>query len=198
MKPTIAIIATVLASPALLHAGEAETTQTTLYRPEPAAAMQHQGWFLGGGADYLFDAEEPFYNGHLGYDFGNGSSLFLESGWLGQEEEPSFLFPFFTADVDVVPVTLNYKYEYLFTETFGLYAGVGAGASNVDVSAPFVSDDDWVFTAQAFAGVVFNVSPNFEIYAGGRYVWLDDVDLFGTRIEDLDDFGAGAGIRFNF
>ena len=66
------------------------------------------------------------------------------------------------------------------------------------VSAGFVSDDQWEFTAQAFAGVVYNVSPNFEIYAGARYMWLDDVSLFGANIDDLDDVGVGAGIRFNF
>lgn len=193
----IALIASagILSFPALLRAGEAEATTTT-YQPGPAYT-QHRGWYLGGGVDYLIDAEEPFYNGHLGYDFGNGSSLFVESGWLGDEEGPSFLFPF-TADVDVVPVTLNYKYEYMFNEAFGLYIGAGAGASNVDVSAGPFSDDDWVFTAQAFAGVVFNVTPNFEIYAGARYLWLDDVSLFGANIDDLDDVGVGAGIRFNF
>ena len=197
MKNTIALLATMaLAVPSLVRGGEAEMTNTSTYQA-PTYTTQHQGWYLGGGVDYLIDAEEPFYTGHIGYDFGNGSSLFLESGWLGEEEEPSFLFPF-TADVDVVPITLNYKYEYMFTDTFGLYAGVGGGASNVDVSAAFVSDDDWVLTAQAFAGLVWNVTPNFEVYAGARYLWLDDVDLFGANFDDLDDVGVGGGIRFNF
>ena len=194
----IAIIASTCALAVFpqLQAGEAEMTNTTVY-PQGPSYTQHRGWYLGGGVDYMFDAEEPFYNGHLGYDFGNGSSLFLESGWLGEEEGPSFLFPF-TADVDIVPVTLNYKYEHMFNDAFGLYAGIGAGASNVDVSAGVFSDDDWVLTAQAFAGLVYNVTPNFEIYAGARYVWLDDVSLFGANIDDLDDVGVGAGLRFNF
>jgi opacity protein-like surface antigen len=190
-------VTSVLAFPCLLQAGEVEATNTTSYQPMPSYS-QHRGWYLGGGVDYLIDAEEPFYNGHLGYDFGNGSSLFLESGWLGVEEEPSFLFPFLAADVDVVPVTLNYKHEFMFTDAFGLYVGLGAGASGVDVSAGFLEDDDWVFTAQAFAGLVYNATPNFEIYAGARYMWLDDVSLFGANIDDLDDVGVGAGIRFNF
>ncbi|MCW1921751.1 porin family protein [Luteolibacter arcticus] len=186
-----------LAVPSGLQAGEAETTTTQSYQA-PMTTTQHQGWYLGGGVDYMVDSEEPFYNAHLGYDFGNGSSLFLESGWLGQEQEPSFLLPFVSADVDIVPITLNYKYEYMFTDAFGLYVGAGLGASSVDVSAGLVSDDEWVFTAQAFAGLVYNVTPNFEIYAGARYLWMDDISLFGANIDDLDDVGVGAGIRFNF
>lgn len=196
MKNTIAFTtALLLGVPAVLTAGEAEMTNTTMgTTTEMSRSYEHTGWFLGGGVDYLVDAEEPFFNGHLGYDFGNGSSLFLESGWVGEEE---FVFPV-NIDLDIVPITLDYKYEYMFNESFGLYAGVGAGASLVDISAGFVSDDDWVFTAQAFAGLVYNVSPSFEIYAGARYIWMDDVSLFGASIDDLDDVGVGAGLRFNF
>jgi hypothetical protein len=190
---TALTVALALAAPSAVMAGEAEMTNTTM-TSAPMAPPQHMGWYLGGGVDYMIDAEEPFFNGHLGYDFGNGSSLFLESGWMGEEE---FIFPL-NIDVDIVPITLNYKYEHMFTDRFGLYAGVGAGSSLVDISAGLVSDDDWVFTAQAFAGLVYNVSDNFEIYAGGRYMWMDDVSIFGANIDDLDDVGVGAGIRFNF
>jgi opacity protein-like surface antigen len=194
---TLLAAALFLALPMGLQAGEAVSTNTTQSYQAPMAPTQHQGWYLGGGVDYMIDAEEPFYNIHLGYDFGNGSSLFLESGWLGEEEDPSFLFPF-AADLDIVPITINYKYEWMFTDAFGLYVGAGLGASNIDISAGPVGDDDWVFTAQAFAGLVYNVTPNFEIYAGARYVWLDDVSVFGANFDDLDDIGVGAGIRFNF
>lgn len=195
MKTTTSLtLALALAAPSIATAGEAEMTNTTTTSAPMTYTSQHQGWYLGGGADYLFDAEEPFYNGHLGYDFGNGSSLFLESGWIGEEE---FVFPV-NVDLDIVPITLNYKYEWMFNDRFGLYAGVGAGASNVDVNVGFISDDDWTLTAQAFAGLVYNVSENFEIYGGARYLWIDDPDLFGANLDKLDDVGAGVGIRFNF
>lgn len=198
MKPRTAITALLtLGVPSLLLAGEAETTQTTTYQAPPMTTG-HQGLYVGAGADYMFDAGEVFYNGHVGYDFGNGSSLFLESGWLGEDDRGgTFLFPF-GSDIDIVPVTLNYKHEFMFTETFGLYLGLGAGAANVDVSTFGFSDDDWTFAAQAFAGVVFNISPTFEVYAGARYAWLDDVGVGGATFDDLDDVGVGAGLRFNF
>lgn len=195
MKTTTAVTLALLAAPSMMLAGEAEYTNTTTTTSAPPSySSDHVGWYLGGGVDYMFDAEEPFYNGHLGYDFGGGHSLFLESGWLGTEE---FVFPF-NVDIDIVPITLNYKYEYMFNERFGLYAGLGAGASNVDVNVGFVSDDDWTLTAQAFTGLVYNVSENFEIYGGARYLWIDDPDLFGATFDKFDDVSAGLGVRFNF
>ncbi|MCW1912140.1 porin family protein [Luteolibacter sp. GHJ8] len=195
MNTRTAVTLALLAAPSVMLAGEAEYTNTTTTTSAPPSySSDHVGWYLGGGVDYFFDAEEPFYNGHLGYDFGGGHSLFLESGWLGTEE---FVFPF-NVDIDIVPITLNYKYEYMFNERFGLYAGLGAGASNVDVNVGFVSDDDWTLTAQAFAGLVYNVSENFEIYGGARYLWIDDPDLFGATFDKFDDVSAGVGVRFNF
>lgn len=192
----LATVAAALLLPATATAGEAEMTNTTMTNYTDPAPMQHRGLFLGGGADYMFDSEEVFYNGHLGYDFGNGSSLFLESGWIGNDENAGGFFP---VDVDIVPVTLNFKHEFRLNDRLGLYIGAGAGASNIDISTPLGSDDEWTFTAQAIAGVVYHVTPNFDIYAGGRYLWLDDVEFRpGARIDELDDVGAGLGLRFNF
>lgn len=195
------LIATAFATLALpaLQAGEVHSTAQTTYTPP--APTEHIGWYLGGGIDYMIDAEDAFYNAHVGYDFGNGSSLFLESGWLGEEQDvvgtPAGLF-FLNADIDIVPVTLNYKYEHMFTDSFGVYVGAGLGAAHIDTSIGFFDDSSWEFTAQAFAGVVYNVSPNFEIYGGVRYMWLDDVKVGAVTTDNLDDVGIGAGIRWNF
>ena len=66
------------------------------------------------------------------------------------------------------------------------------------VDRGFVSGDDWVLAAQAFAGLVFEVTPNFEIYTGLRYLWVDDADVLPANSNGFDDVGIGAGIRFNF
>ncbi|GAA5482730.1 outer membrane protein [Haloferula sargassicola] len=191
---------TLLILSAVAHAGE---TMAPMPPQEPMSApLCESSWFAGLGAEYLLDAEEMYYTGQFGYDMGCGHSLFLEAGWV-QEDDSLGGFPFgVNVEVDVIPVTLNYKYEYAFTRQLGFYIGLGAGASytDIEVSAGPVgaSDDSWSFTAQAFAGLTYNVSENFSIYGGARYLWLDDPSVFGVSVGNLDDVGLGGGVRFKF
>lgn len=191
MKPiTQALLALIAATP--VFAGVSEPTPApapTTYSSE----MYH--WFIGGGGDYLFDSEEDYWNAHFGYNFNDASALFVEVGWVGREDD----FGGGTADIDMVPITLNYKYEYEFAENWSWYIGAGLGAGNVDVELPGgVSDDDWNFVAQAFTGIVYEITPSFEIYAGFRYLWIDDTTILDEDVDNLDDWGIGAGLRFNF
>lgn len=193
--------------PAAALAGEPMTPTSAkepIMTPPP---LCESAWIAGLGVDYLLDAEEAYYNGHFGYDFGCGHALFLEAGWLQQDQDFSALVPGavpigLNVELDVIPITLNYKYEYAFTPQLAFYAGLGAGASYTDVeisAGPFgVSDDSWSFTAQAFAGLAYNVSDSFTIYGGARYLWLDDPTVFGVNVGNLDDVGIGGGVRFKF
>jgi len=109
-------------------------------------------------------------------------------------------------DVDtelrIIPVTANVKFERALTGNLNAYFGAGVGMANVDfsVSAGGVSadDDDWVFCAQVFAGLVYNVSPAFEVYGGGRWLYFDDASLFGADLDMDDDFLIELGARYNF
>ncbi len=167
--------------------------------PAPAPTYDTYHWFLGGGGEYFFDTEEDYWNAHIGYNFNDASAIFLEIGWLGNESANAGVL----TDVDIVPITLNYKYEWAISENFGWYVGVGAGIANVDAwlntraAGPF-SDNEWSFTFQAFTGLVYEFSPSFETYLGVRYMWVDDFDLAGRSIDTLDDVSLGLGIRFNF
>lgn len=214
-----AIHASVSAAAILVAGAHAGETYVPAPAPEPAPTYSYGGWFAGGGVDYLFDAEEAYVNGHFGYEWGGGSSVFLEVGWTEADQDyyspviPTPL-PFPTGNggvgggigggfivpvgVDLIPVTANYKYEVPWGDSVSFYIGGGIGATYTDLSVGAFGDTDWSFTAQAFTGVVFNVSESFEIYTGLRYMWIDDSSLFGVNIDDLDDFGAGVGFRFNF
>jgi opacity protein-like surface antigen len=179
--------------------------------PAPAPSYESYGWFLGGGGDYLLDAEEMFWNGHIGYNLSEDSSIFLEAGWLGEDDEftieylvggevPVQVSEDLDIDIDIVPVTLNYKYEWAMGDKLSWYIGAGLGAANIDVEVEgFGSDDEWTFMAQAFTGLVYEFTPAFEGYFGVRYMWLDEPD-FGddADLDNFDDFGVGAGLRFNF
>ena len=60
------------------------------------------------------------------------------------------------------------------------------------------SDSDWVFCAQVFAGLGYNVNPHFEIYGGGRWIYLADPTLFGSKESVNDDWLVELGARFKF
>ena len=143
----------------------------------------------------MLDSEEVFWNGHIGYNLSDASSLFIEAGWMGEDETISG----FDVSVDIVPVSLNYQYEWALGDSLSWYFGAGIGMGNVEVDVKNVAaDDDWEFMAQAFTGLVYEFTPAFEAYLGLRYLWLDDSEIGGVDVDDLDDFGVGLGLRFNF
>lgn len=110
-------------------------------------------------------------------------------------------------DLDIMPLTFNVKLERQLTGNLNAYFGAGLGAAlvNLDVNAgPFgdYSDDDWVFTAQVFAGVNYNFCSSFEVYSGVRWIYLQEAD-FSDKGSDAtldleDDFLFELGARFNF
>jgi opacity protein-like surface antigen len=110
-------------------------------------------------------------------------------------------------EIDILPITLNAKFERPLSGNLNAYFGGGLGVALVDVdvdAGPFgdLSDDDWVFTAQIFAGLNYNINPAVEIYGGVRWIYFDDADLSdggasGT-LELDDDFLFEIGGRYNF
>jgi len=106
----------------------------------------------------------------------------------------------------IIPITANVKFERALSGNLNAYFGAGAGMANVDLSiksgAGNVSDDDWVFCAQVFAGLVYNVSPAFEVYGGARWMYFDDADLSDNGVSGTleldDDFLLELGARYNF
>jgi opacity protein-like surface antigen len=109
-------------------------------------------------------------------------------------------------ELDIMPITGNVKFERALTGNLNAYFGAGLGLANVDLSVTSPvgsgSDDDWVFVAQVFAGLVYNVSPNFEVFGGARWIYFDDADLssggFTATLELNDDVLLELGGRFNF
>ena len=105
-----------------------------------------------------------------------------------------------------MPITLNVKLELQLTGNLNAYFGGGLGMARVDLSVDYgygeVADDDWVFTAQLFAGLSYNVTQNFEVYGGARWIYLDGADLSdsgGSATLDLDDdWLFELGLRYNF
>jgi opacity protein-like surface antigen len=95
-------------------------------------------------------------------------------------------------------VTLNYKFDYYFTDSLSFYAGAGVGAAFVSNDFPGFSDDSVELAAQIFAGIGYDLTPNFQIYPGARWIWIDDSDIAGVAVDIGDDVGLELGARFKF
>lgn len=167
-------------------------------------------WFAGASVGYLTEFEEPMYNLHVGKDTswspgGWNVSFFAEIGYAETDDDWSGSGG--DDDLDVIPLTLNMKFERPLTGNLNAYLGGGLGAARLDLDADLgflgdFSDDDWVFTGQLFTGLNYNVNPNFEVYGGARWIYYDDASFSDNGISgDLDvgdDFLLELGIRFNF
>lgn len=171
-----------------------ETPAPATYSAPPSEAPSLWTWFIGGSAGYLLESEEEFYTLHLGMKIAESGpithSLFLEGAYT----ELTAL----GVDSEIIPVTFNYKMEYYFNDALSFYAGAGAGAAFVNNDVLGFSDDSVELTAQIFAGFGYDVTSNFQLYTGARWVWVDDSDLRGAAVEIGDDVGLELGARFKF
>jgi len=102
-----------------------------------------------------------------------------------------------STDYDITTFFFNYR-----GEATGLgwvpYFGAGLGFANADVSVGFFSDDDTVFAAQAFAGMKYNFTPAASVTLGARYIWVDEIKIFGLTGGSTDDVALEAGFSFRF
>jgi opacity protein-like surface antigen len=161
-------------------------------------AVSARALVVGVDAGYLLDGEDEYVSARLGHAFKADANLAhhveIEVGFIS-DKEAGF-------KGEILPVTLNYRAESK-AEKLGYYFGVGAGLARTEVSGPGsgvprISDNDSSFAAQAFAGLSYNASPAVVLHAGVKYIWIDDVKLFGINAEVGDDIAITGGISFKF
>ncbi|MCP5536848.1 MAG: P44/Msp2 family outer membrane protein [Akkermansiaceae bacterium] len=195
--------------------------------PPPAPCLW--SWFAGGSAETVQnDWDEEIYSFHIGVERqcpGSNCSqaIYLEVGY--SDKDAGFHREEGAADVagylglnlgqqirvgleaEIMPITVNYKYECSLAGNLNWYIGAGAGIALVDLefytTIDKVTFDDAVFYAHAFAGLSYNISASIEVFAGARYVWMDDPSLTGIGMFDdaitLDgEIIYELGARFNF
>ena len=165
-------------------------------------------WFAGGSVGYLTEAEHPMYSLNLGMEYKQpgaqaSHSIYLQVGFA--QDDANFHYPpprivggkmdDSSIDMDIIPITLDYKYEGALTGRLNYYAGFGLGIAIVHTSCdwnwqlPYPvpppnptsgkgTDDrtDVRFYGEIFAGLSYNVTDAFQIYAGARYILMDNVD----------------------
>jgi opacity protein-like surface antigen len=205
MKNTTIALITALTVTASAQAGDdysAKGGKEVIPPPVPACLWT---WFAGASAGYVDGEwnddgntekwEEPMYTLHVGVERkcpGSSCShaIYLEVGYTEYEDSVSYVFgngiQRNTFSCEIIPITLNYKYECELANRLNWYIGAGAGIALVDCtdtetftgtasSSSSSSEDDSAFYAHVFAGLVYNVSDTFEVYGGVRYIYMDDV-----------------------
>ncbi|MCP5536846.1 MAG: hypothetical protein H7A51_11530 [Akkermansiaceae bacterium] len=222
----LAITATVQAGPDPMPSGK------EIIPPPPPSCLWT--WFAGASGGYLSgDWDEEIYTLHVGAKHmcqGDNCShaLYLEVGYTEKELSKQALlrtnaygdhtgpvkgigiYESYRLEMEIIPISFNYKYECGLTDQLRWYAGVGAGVALVDADlrhSEYVEiDDDVVFFAHVFVGIVYSFNESFEIFAGAKYIYMDEptlgnfLDFHGVeRIATLDDnihFEVGGRIKF--
>lgn len=243
MKNTAMTLFAGIALAATAHAGDDYSAKggKEVIPPPPSCLWT---WFAGGSAGTVqSDWDEEIYTLHVGVErkCGNDScthAFFLEVGYTEKELSRSAYDPnsnpsagnngfhngevtnipyyeSYKLEMEIIPVTLNYKYECAFSDKLGWYVGAGAGVAIVNADLTHVEsgdpavdhdDSDVVFYAHIFAGLTYNVSQSFELFLGARYIFMDDpslgdgLDFHGVeKIATIDgEVQYEIGGRFNF
>jgi len=102
-------------------------------------------------------------------------------------------------DLDIIPVTINFKVEHPIFGPVSAYLTGGVGYAWTSLDTDDYSNDDGGFYAQASAGLIWNINESFELYGGVRWLHLQDLDIDEDFDIELDDsFAWEVGLRYNF
>ncbi len=215
---TLTLLATAASMTATAFAG---TTAEVMTPMAPAPAPTLGGWFVAGtygqadvghngenllGTGYnVDDVEFDLYTLQIGRDLGMqvlGCDLaaYLEVGLADGDTTVSYGRQSIGVDVQLIPITLNLKLERVIYGPVSAYLTGGVGYAFSDISGDGGSENDGGFYAQASAGLLYNINPQWEVFGGVRWMYLDDVN-FGGIASDLNlenDIAWEVGVRYNF
>ena len=215
MKKTVTTLFAGLAIAISAQAGDDYSAKGGKEVIPPAPAPCLWTWFAGGSAGEVSgDWDEEIYTLHVGVErkcpeSDCTHSFFLEVGYTEKDWHVDYMNPntasnisYLQHDVDleIIPITLNYKYECSLTGSLNWYIGAGAGIAlcEYDISGDLVndSDDDTTFYAHIFAGLTYNVSETFEIFGGVRMIFMDDLFGLDSALDEEAHYEIGARINF--
>jgi hypothetical protein len=165
----------------------------------------------------ISDVDLNMYSLHFGRSLacpqGFDLSAYLEVGWLTGDMDVEGIATNLTTgpgfgnelvlfhenlDLDIVPVTINFKAEHSLFGPVGGYLSGGIGYAWTNVSGSDFDENDGGFYAQLAAGLVWNVTESVDLYGGGRWVYLDSLDFGDTGLQLDNQLGWEIGARYKF
>lgn len=165
------------------------------------------GWYWGVSGGYLWLNDATIcgcqtlsagdgwgVNSAVGYRFTNNFSLGLGAGYMNGQYDVS---GGGSADLHMVPITLNATYNINLTNSLLLYLGAGIGSawSELEGIDGVDSGGDWHLAWQARAGFGYKVNNDVTLNLGYRYINVSDA-VAGES--DARGHMAEAGLKLNF
>lgn len=193
--------------------------------PAPTPTGDQPGMFIGLDAGAFWIANIDANNGlnsaslhfktgwgidvPVGYNFGNGWSTFLDSGYNTADFDSGSAFingkhysSGLNGKAEFVPVMANLSYSVKLTDSLHWYLGGGVGTAYHKFTADLagggsVDDSKWDFGAQAFTGLAYDFTPQASFNIGYRYMYVHQSS------ENFSDGNANtssllAGFTFKF
>lgn len=164
-------------------AGEVHSSKAPIPPPQDSCLCD---WFVGASAGYLLDFEEPMYTLQFGRDLpvnlgGWCMATYLELGYTDKSNNRAFNPQRIPINIDeelqVIPLTLNLKFERPITDNLNVFIGAGLGVAFTEFQSNSVigqiKESDTSFAAQAFIGLAYNVNKDFQVYGGARWIYVD-------------------------
>ncbi len=208
-------------------------TPSTITAAAPGAGLWE--WFAGASIGYLSQLDQPMYGLQVGAEFKSAGAqashaVYLEIGFTQDDANYAYTPPAgitggrtasATMDLNIIPITLNYKYEAAITEHLSYYVGLGLGIAILDSTYDWSwsqalappnnqgagSDDrtDVRFYGDVFAGLSYALNDSLRVYAGARYIFMDNVDRH-IDVTNAATYSAGInndvlfeiGVRYRF
>ena len=161
---------------------------------------------VGFEAGYLTDWKEAYYSARFGYEFKADTSLShqleIEVSYTEKSDSVTVDGDVVTAKGKIMPITLNYRAEFVGANKLGFYLGVGAGMAQTSVSGSgfgvSASESASSFAYQGFAGITYKASDTTSLHLGVKYIKIEDIKIMGVTASVGDDFGISAGISVKF
>lgn len=153
---------------------------------------------VGTDVGYLLDSEEEYLSVRAGFPVHTGTSftqqIELEVGYTDTKDSG------FKADL--LPVTLNYRFNATPVNKWGYTLGAGVGFARTSIDGVSVGGPvrlrDESLALQAFAGVTYQATERLALNLGAKYLWIDDAKFAGSSVEIGDDVALSAGLSFKF
>lgn len=163
------------------------------------AASASAATIIGFEAGYLTDSKDAYLATRVGFevkaDTALSHQLEIEVGYSKSTDSG--------VNFKIMPLTLNYRAEFLGGNKLGYYLGGGVGMCRSSIGfsgsgVPWISDSDTSLALQAFTGINYRVSPTTTLQLGLKYLWIGEATLVGIKDDVGDDLAIMAGVSFRF